>query len=350
MHHKLWIGGHAKFPEEVDALLAVLKSCVIPGKASLVLSPERRDSFDWICDSPWAEHAGELDGGGWIALQTSGTTGEPKWVNKRFETILAQKRGTGSARDTWLLCYNPARWAGISVLAHVIRNSAALVVPRSLEPRDILAAMGSATHVSLTPSMFRKLLLNSGSELSAMPIRQLTFGGEYASQKILDDAQTVWPAARITHVYASTELGDICAVSDGMEGLPAEQLRHCDLTREGELVIGGHATGDMWEYRGNRLVFLGRREEIINVGGAKVIPSLVEAACLSVPGVLECRAYAVKNALLGEVVGLDYVGAVEPGELRNFLVSAVAKHAVPARIVKVDALPLTSAGKTPRGS
>jgi acyl-coenzyme A synthetase/AMP-(fatty) acid ligase len=152
----------------------------------------------------------------------------------------------------------------------------------------------------------------------------------------------------VTHVYASTERGDICAVSDGMEGLPREKLGDHELTGDGELVMDGHATGDLWESRGSRLIFAGRREEIINVGGAKVAPGLVEAACMGIAQVLECRAYAVKSALLGEVVGLDYVGGIEPKELRSLLVSAVPKFAVPARITRMDAIPVTSAGKTLR--
>jgi acyl-CoA synthetase (AMP-forming)/AMP-acid ligase II len=348
VHYRLWIGSPGRFQQEVDALMSLLTAPVLAGQASVVLSAQRQDAFDWIGDSHWAAHRGEFEGGGWIALQTSGTTGAAKWVRRRFENILAQQKGRGTPDDSWLLCYNPARWAGISVMAHVIRNSARLVVPRSLDPPDMVEAMASATHVSLTPSMFRRMLLHCAAELAVAPIRQVTFGGEHAAQRVLDDAKGTWPRARITHVYASTELGDVCAVSDGMEGVPRVKLRNFELADDGELKVAGHATGDLWECRHERLIFLGRREDIINVGGAKVAPSLVEAACLGIPEVMECRAYPVKNALLGEVVGLDYVGAMDPGQLRTTLLSALPKFSVPARINRMEAISMTAAGKTLR--
>jgi acyl-CoA synthetase (AMP-forming)/AMP-acid ligase II len=269
-------------------------------------------------------------------------------VRRRFEDVLAKKKGNGTPDDRWLLCYNPARWAGLSVIAHVIKNSSQLLVPRSLAAQDIFEAMASATHLSLTPSMFRKILLHGGGAVSAIPIRQITFGGENATQKALDDAKAIWPEARITHVYASTERGDICSVSDAREGIPRDKLRNCELAQDGELILDGQATGDLWQCHGDRLLFAGRVQEMINVGGAKVAPSLVENACMGNPRVLECRAYSVRNALLGEVVGLDYVGSIEPRELRTFLLSAVPKFAVPARIARVDAIPVTSAGKISR--
>jgi acyl-coenzyme A synthetase/AMP-(fatty) acid ligase len=185
--------------------------------------------------------------------------------------------------------------------------------------------------------------------MAAAPVRQLTLGGEYASGKLLEQCRAVWPRARITHVYATTEAGDICAVSDGHEGLPVAKLVDHRLTEEGELVVDGYATGDLWERRGERLHFLGRREDIINVGGAKVAPSLVEAACLELPQVTHCRAYAVKSALLGQVVGLDYVGTLEAGELRTLLRASLPRHAVPATVNRLAALPMTAAGKTSRG-
>ena len=346
--HKLWIGEPGRFREEVDALTSLLSTSVLAKQANLWLAAERREAFDWICASERNAHENAFDGGGWIALQSSGTTGVPKWVRKRFDHILAQKKGRGARDDKWLLCYSPARWAGMSVIVHVLKHSAQLMVPCSLDPPHIVAAMDWTTHVSLTPSMFRKILLHAGDSLASSPIRQITFGGEYASQRTLDDAKAIWPRARVTHVYASTELGDICAVNDGKEGIPHARLRHFQLTGDGELVIEGHATGDLWERRGDRLIFQGRREEIINVGGAKVAPSLVEAACMGLAEISECRAYAVKNALLGEVVGLDYVGTIEPRQLRSLLIRAVPKFALPGRINRVNAIALTAAGKTPR--
>src|SRR5262249_15060627 len=144
---------------------------------------------------------------GQLTVYTSGTTGAPKASTKDVAEIFARKRGHGDPGDRWLLTYHPFRWAGISTISHALRFGCQLVVPTSLELADVLDAAPRATHVSLTPSLFRKMMLvASESALAALPLRQVTFGGEEATQAVLDAAHRLWPDARVTHTYASTEL------------------------------------------------------------------------------------------------------------------------------------------------
>jgi hypothetical protein len=43
-----------------------------------------------------------------------------------------------------------------------------------------------------------------------IPLKQITIGGEAVDQVTLDMLRGVFPAARITHIYASTEAGALC--------------------------------------------------------------------------------------------------------------------------------------------
>ncbi len=305
----------------------------------------------WAGDLPHVEPSRNDCTAAALTIFTSGTTGRPKPCRHVVADALSRGR-PGDADARWLLAYAPFRWAGISVLLHVLRSGATLVVPESVEPVALVAAAreGDATHVSLTPSHFRRLLLSvARDDLAALPMAQITFGGEAATQPVLDEARALWPGARITHVYAASEFGDICAVSDGLAGAPCAKLERPGMELvNGELVIDGRSTGDLWERRGERYEFVGRREEVINVGGVKVSPIDVEAAALAVPGVLDARAFGTASPLLGQVVALEYCGSVEERALRRALADVLPKPAWPAALARVERIELTAAGKTAR--
>jgi acyl-coenzyme A synthetase/AMP-(fatty) acid ligase len=284
-----------------------------------------------------------------FVLVTSGTTGTPKSIPCDLAAALGRKK-RGNPSEVWLLTYSPERWAGVSVILHGLNSGCTLCVPRSLAFGDVIACgqKHRATHVSLTPSMFRNLLMHDqNSGLESIPIEQVTFGGEAATQSVLDLARKTWPRARVTHVYASTESGDITSVSDGLEGIPVYKLERFTFTGEGELVIDGNLTGDIWKRRGDRFYFVGRVQEIINVGGIKVSPLHVEEFALS-HGALLARAFAVPSPLMGSLVGLEYVGDTDRFELMKCFRKELPKYMCPAEITQLKEIKLSAAGKNRR--
>src|SRR5690348_4337255 len=76
------------------------------------------------------------------------------------------------------------------------------------------------THISGTPSHWRKLLM-SGSAAGFSP-RYVRLSGEIADQAVLDSLHRASPEASIGHAYASTEAGVAFAVNDGLQGFPAQ--------------------------------------------------------------------------------------------------------------------------------
>lgn len=285
--------------------------------------------------------------GGRLSLATSGTAGPPK----KFTVDLPSRARTAVPEPDarWLVCYSLGRWASISVIMHAVLARSSLVVPPTLGADAIIeaASSGGATHLAITPSLFRSLLVTDSEGLGQAPIRQLTFGGEATSRAVLDAAHDLWPSARITHVFATTETGDVCSASDGLAGYPWSRMERAGarLLESGELVINGHATGDLWEVREDRAIHLGRIHEVINVGGFKVSPSTVEEAAMAQPGVVGAAAYAVPSPILGELVGLDIVGDADTTTLARSLRSVLPRAACPASIRRVESLTLNDAGK-----
>ena len=225
----------ADLPREASALEALLRRFIEDRGRDLVLHPAPLDGARWIGEARFDDLP---LGTGTLSLYTGGTTGAPKAHTHPIGRLL-DKPGRGSSEDAWLLCYAPVRWAGLSVIAHTVKTGARLVVPGSLAPEDLLEAWPRATHVSLTPSLFRKLVATDRGDMQRGKLRQLTFGGEWASQRVLDMAREIFPDARVSHVYAATELGDVCSVSDGLAGYPPEKMGAFELTETGELVVDG---------------------------------------------------------------------------------------------------------------
>ncbi|MEO3789456.1 amino acid adenylation domain-containing protein [Nonomuraea sp. B10E15] len=102
-----------------------------------------------------------------------------------------------------------------------------------------------------------------------------------------------------------------------------------------------YRTGDRvrWRPDGN-LEFLGRFDGQVKVRGFRVEPGEVEAALLACPGVRQAAVRADGERLVAYVTG-----PAEPDELRRRLAASLPPHLVPGGWVRLDALPLTIAGK-----
>ena len=244
---------------------------------------------------------------------------------------------------------------------------------------SFLTRLGASnvTHVSGTPTHWRKALMSGAAARIAPPYVRLS--GEIADDAALTGLAAAFPQSRVEHAYASTEAGVVFGVADGRAGFPSEWLsRKGDVEmrlKDGALqvrsarralrLIGAEGplvdedgfldTGDMVEIRGDRCYFQGRRGGIINVGGAKVHPEEVEAVLNALPGVRASRVFAKANPIMGALVSAEIV-LDQPGEAsrergQNILAEARAKlpkHMAPARVAFVAELPMTAAGKLRR--
>ncbi|HVS67724.1 MAG TPA: fatty acid--CoA ligase family protein [Mycobacteriales bacterium] len=289
-----------------------------------------------------------------VLILTSGTTGRPKGTRHRWSRLLAaahpDRRG-GSRR--WLLAYNLNQYAGLQVMLHVLGTGDTLVVPDSPQPRHALAAIQAhgVTHISATPTFWRFLLqLLSGDPAGGVPaLQQITIGGEAVSDELLDGLRRLFPDAQISQVYASSEFGSSVSVTDGRAGLPlsvldrpAEAPVHFRIV-DGELQArstvgmqgyhgsedrdeGWHSTGDLVAVEGDRIRFVGRTTEVINVGGVKVYPLPIEAMVAAVPGVVAAAVFGHPNPVTGSIVAVDVVGAegIDEDELKSAIRTATA--------------------------
>jgi acyl-CoA synthetase (AMP-forming)/AMP-acid ligase II len=330
-----------------------------------------------------------------VTILTSGTEGRPKAARHTWETLAKPvRRYQVEDREVepqrWLLTYRVQLYAGLQVTLQALLNYGTLVMPRpGASPDAVVALMNKAKveFASATPSYWRRLVLFANRQgLSEVPLQQITLGGEAVDQQILDGLSDVYPECRIVHIYATTELGRCFSVSDGKAGFPTTYLaqddsqsnrRRAELKIEnGELWVrssnrmqgydsatqatattdehGWYATGDLVEQRDDRVFFLGRAGEMINVGGNKVQPFMVENCVRAVEGVADVRVFAKSSSIAGQLVACEFVTAegFDPDEIRQAIAEAcltsLAGYQRPRFIQHVDQIRLSSAGKSQR--
>jgi acyl-coenzyme A synthetase/AMP-(fatty) acid ligase len=287
-------------------------------------------------------------------------------------------------RPVWATFYDIRRYGGLQIFLRAIIGGGSMVLSEPGEAiADYVARLRghSVTHISGTPSHWRKLLMSGAA--SGFSPRYIRLSGEIADQAVLDGLRHAFPAASIGHAYASTEAGVGFAVNDGLEGVPASMIGESRDGVEMKVVDGAlrirsrraaHAyvgrqaaaltdsegfvdTGDMVELRGDRYYFIGRRGGIINIGGLKVHPEEIEAVINRHTEVRMSRARSRRSPITGAIVVVDVIladgcDAGRADEIRNMILAdcraRLAPHKVPAMIRFVDALDVTAAGKLAR--
>jgi acyl-coenzyme A synthetase/AMP-(fatty) acid ligase len=324
----------------------------------------------------------------WVLL-TSGTTGQPKLVAHTLDSLggALPTRPPSGAPTIWSTFYDIRRYGGLQIYLRAVLSGAPLVLSSSDEPlHEFLerAAAAGVTHISGTPSHWRRVLMSG--EAQVLKPRYVRLSGEVADQTVLDKLRSVYPEARIGHAFASTEAGVAFDVNDGQAGFPESfvgntgaeiELQVVDHTlrirsrRSAARYLGkapgalatddGYVdTGDLVELVDGRYYFRGRTGGIINVGGLKVYPEEVESVLNADPRVRMSQVRARRNPITGAVVVADVVLAdplpsaaseaadLIKSDLLNACRRALAAHKVPAMLRFVPSLEFTAAGKLVR--
>jgi len=315
-----------------------------------------------------------------VFLMTSGTvTGQSKIATHSLRSIVGRLAGArleSAPGARWLLTYQPTGFAGMQVQLMAMLSGAVLVSTAHRTPHGMYEAArrSRVTHISGTPTFWRAfLMLAAPGELE---LRQITLGGEPVDQRTLARLSASFPAARVTHTYASTEAGFVYSVSDGREGFPREWLddpgRAVQLRIRDDLLqvksvhaMAGYAsahpqpllddgwlaTADRCEVRGDRVCITGREDATVNVAGSKVYPATVETFLLSLPAVADAKVYGIPNPITGSILGADVVlaGNVDSSQAVDAISAScharLARYSIPHVINIVDRIPVSASGK-----
>ena len=305
-----------------------------------------------------------------LVLFSSGSTGAPKGAVHDFDKWLSNmpRRALDETLVAFLL-YDHG--GGVNTLLRSLSGGGTLVLPGQRSPQAVARAIEQhgATVLPTSPS-FLALLLASGEadahDLSSL--RVITYGTEVMPQALLERVHRLLPEARLKQTYGLSEVGVMSTQSESDSstwlrlGGDGFEVRVVDgmLEVKSESAMLGYLnapspfTSDGWfqtfdevEVRDDLFRILGRRSEMINVGGLKVFPQEVESALLALPFINDCVVYGTPNPLAGQSVAADVVisrdfpdrnNAVEiRSAIRSHLRGTLEAYKIPSRLTIADA-------------
>lgn len=354
-----WVAEHARTGAELLVVAASRMEAVLEEELRHggfhVVEDHAEDGYAVL--DPTVEREPEQDR---LWLLTSGSTGRPKQIGHTLQSLTTVKGNLPARR--WLCPYSPGTYAWWQVvtlgLAHPGQDLV-VVDPSALDGWVGAAIEHGVTAASGTPTFWRQTLMSQPS-LEDVPLEQISLGGEPVDQAVLDQLRELFPEARISWIYASSELGASIVVHDGRAGFPVEWLGRSEEGRpiitvsEGELVItsphhgqgleGAIRTGDAVVEQDGRILITGRVDsDEINVGGQKVSAGVVRSVVQSHPDVAWAHVRGRKSPLVGSMVVAEVVLAdgatATTDDLTTWCRERLPEYGVPRRIKLLDAIP-----------
>jgi long-chain acyl-CoA synthetase len=296
-----------------------------------------------------------------VILFTSGSTGRAKAALHSVDRFLHKFDRPGRALRT-LAFLHFDHVAGVDTLLYTLVAGGALVVPSDRAAAAICALIEAAeVEVLSTSPSFLRLLWASGAadgrNLSSLAV--ITYGSEPMDAGTLRRVNELFPKARISQKYGTTETGAPRTISRSNDSLWVQIADDGVETqvREGILWIrsegtflgylnaptpfdddGWYCTGDLVEQDGEWLRILGREGDTINVGGEKVSPVEVEQVILELDEVVAAAVSGRAHPLMGQIVtarvslrpGVDEAKAETL--VRRHCRSRLPRHKVPVTV------------------
>lgn len=331
---------------------------------------------------------GELPADLAVAIATSGSTGTPKLSLLTAANLIASAEATAQrlgGHGQWLLALPPHHIAGLQVL---LRSIAAGTTPVALDPSGVTPfALVEATagmhaerrYTSLVPTLLARLVDDPLGLEALRRFDAILVGGAATPAALLDRARS--EGVRVVTTYGMSETGGGCVYNgQPLQGVAVRTDAAGALEIGGPVVAHGYLGADTGAFRSEggqrwfrtgdlgsvddkgRVSVTGRADDLINTGGLKVAPRVVEEAVLAhVPAVTEAVVVGVPDPEWGQAVALvavtspggPPVGPVPDagvGEIREMLRPHLESAALPRRVLVVPELPMRGPGKPDRAA
>jgi O-succinylbenzoic acid--CoA ligase len=305
-------------------------------------------------------------GKGPIRQRSSGTTGDPKWFDLEREAMILSATRTLrffnlKPGDRAMLCLPMDYVAGKMMVVRGLVGGLDLVL---VEPsgRPLESTTGKFDFAAMVPLQVRGSL-KAGDDLSG--IRQLLVGGGELHPSIRADLSVmelpaVYESFAMTETYSHFALRRINGPFPDsgfrpMEGVKiGKDERGCLVVEMPGLSNGPVVTNDLVEMdvQGSCFNWLGRIDNVINSGGIKVIPEILEQRIRELLG-LECLLLGEQDEKLGQklVLLVEYTGLRPPVDRWfELLRHRLKEHEVPKIIDPVREIPRNAAYKPDRGA
>lgn len=309
-----------------------------------------------------------------LVLFSSGSTGKPKAMLHNLSSLLAQVIDKKPKKLNMLLFLMFDHIGGINTLLNILSTGQTAIIPNNRKDVHHIAYLIQTYKITIlptSPTFLNLMLLNRvhlNYDLSCL--KMISYGTEPMPQTLLMRLQKAFPKTRFLQTFGTSEVGILQTTSEQSGSLfiklsdPKIEYKIIDkelwiksktqvlgyLNAEMDSFVDGYfKTGDLVETKeinGEEFIrIIGRKKEVINVGGEKVLPQEIEGVILQMEGILDCLVYAESNPITGESVSCEVVIDEHKiskeelkKEIRKFCKGRIENFKIPSKVIAKHSL------------
>jgi acyl-coenzyme A synthetase/AMP-(fatty) acid ligase len=314
-----------------------------------------------------------------LILFSSGTTGKPKMMFHEFEKLFSSlnnfSKKQRNIRILLFLMFDHI--GGINTLLNCIKDGSTIVIPDDRSPDTVCKIINDfkVNVLPTTPTFLNLMILsNVNFEFQLKSLKLITYGTERMPQGVLFKIKKALPQVRLLQTFGTSETGILKTISKSSDSLffkiedDRYEYKIVDqiLLIKSKLNISGYINlesdkfnKDGWYNTGDvvitdeddYLMIVGRVNEVINIGGLKVLPAEIEEVLMEFENVVDCLVYGKNNSITGQVVCAkivfrDFNTAINDIDLKKkvkaFCRLKLEKFKIPSKIDFVEKLEITN--------
>ena len=260
-----------------------------------------------------------------LILFSSGSAGRSKAALHDLTGILEKFRVRRTKQRTiTFLLYDHI--GGVNTMLYTLSNGGCMITVQDRSPEKVLESVEKyqVELLPTSPTFINMILLSEAyKHHNLSSLKTVTYGTEPMPESTLRRFHELLPNITLQQTYGLSEVGILRSKSkssdslwikiggegfetrvvDGILQIKAESAMLGYLNAPSPFTEDGwFITGDEVETDGEYFRILGRRSELINVGGEKVYPAEVESVIQQMENVAEVIVYGEKNPITGNIV------------------------------------------------
>lgn len=300
-----------------------------------------------------------------LVLFSSGSTGKSKAAVHDLVPMLDKYRVERHAkRAISFLLFDHI--GGVNTLLYNLSNGGCTITVRDRSPEAVARAIERhrAQLLPTSPTFINLMLVKRVHELFDLSSLELvTYGTEVMPESTLTRFNDAYPNVKTLQTYGLSEVGilrskskssDSLWVKIGGEGFETRVVDNMLEIKAKSAMLGylnapspftedgWFKTGDAVEVDGEYFKILGRKSELINIGGEKIYPAEVESVLSLMQGVEDVLVVGEHHPITGQIVSAS-VRLAEPEDLggfrkrmRAFCKDKLPRYAIPQKVVLRD--------------
>jgi O-succinylbenzoic acid--CoA ligase len=289
-----------------------------------------------------------------VVIGTSGTTGTPKEIFLSSHALVASARASNAflgakAGDTWSLLLPLTHVAAVNVFVRAFELG---TIPVDL--RNYSDAYPRVDFTAIVPTQLFRALNGDDHLLKHLQgAQKVLVGGAALSNAIRNQATAA--GVNVVTTYGMSETSGGCVYNgEILEGTEVEVrggsifIRGNVLALNLDLTNGWFETNDLGEFVGDKLVVIGRADDVIISGGENLSLNNVENILNESFPDIQFAAFCVEDPQWGQSLHIAVVGEIDRDSVISLLERKIGAFAKPKGIHSVNSLPLLGIGKVDR--